>query len=273
MAGLQKRHVMRILFIKLTSMGDLIHALPALTDAKRAFPSIFFDWVIDKNFSEVASWHPAVKNIIPTSHRKWRKNLHLSIKNGEIQQFFKSLRKEKYDLIIDGQSSMKSAIVSLLAKGKRHGLDKNSSREWLAPLAYQKKYFIDKNMHAIQRLRLLFSQILNYPYEDNQPDFGIHGHPFTTPTCNITQKPYLVFVHNASWNSKLWPEIHWHTLIDHAKQEGFQVLLPGGMKRRGNVQKRSVQVIAILKFYLFLHCLSMQKFYKVQRVRSVVIPD
>src|SRR5579871_2592529 len=98
---------MHALFIKLTSMGDLIHALPALTDARQAIPGISFDWVIEKSFSEVALWHPAINKIIPTSHRKWRKNFRQSLKNQEIQQFLKSLRQQSYDIVIDGQSSLK----------------------------------------------------------------------------------------------------------------------------------------------------------------------
>ena len=219
---------MNILFVKLTSMGDLIHALPALTDASRAIPNISFDWVIDKNFSEVALWHPAVKNIIPTAHRKWRKNFYQSLKNGEISQFLTALRKEKYDLVIDGQSSLKSAIAMLLSRGPRHGLDKKSAREsWVSSIAYQKTYFVDKDMHAIKRLRLLFAQILQYPYPDTQPDYGITDYPFPSLKIDLPT-PYLVFVHNASWSSKLWPESHWHQLIEYAAQDGLNVLLPWG---------------------------------------------
>ena len=146
---------MRILFVKLTSMGDLIHALPALTDASRAFPGIDIDWVIDKHFSEIALWHPAVKKVIPTQHRYWRKHFRESLKNGEISQFLKSLREQKYDLVIDGQASMKSAIVTLLSRGPRHGLDKASASERMASLVYQKRYSISKELH-LQRFRLLF---------------------------------------------------------------------------------------------------------------------
>ncbi len=219
---------MRVLLVKLTSMGDLIHALPAITDACRAIPHISFDWAIDKNFSEVALWHPGVKKIIPTRHRYWRKNLWPSIKNGEIPQFIKSLRQEKYDLVIDGQTSMKSAIVMLLSRGTRHGLDRHSASEgWVASIAYQKSYSIDKDMHAIKRLRLLFSQALNYPYIDNQPDYGIGDYPFPALKFELPAK-YLVFVHNASWSSKLWPEKHWRKLIELAAKEDYQVLLPWG---------------------------------------------
>lgn len=218
---------MRVLFVKLTSMGDLIHALPALTDAAREVPGISFDWVIEKSFSEVAKWHPAVKNIIPTSHRKWKKNIVQSYKNGEIKQFIQSIRQEKYDLVIDGQNSIKSALTMLLAKGVRCGLDQYSAREWLAHLAYQKKFFVHKDMHAIQRLRLLFSQIFDYPYSFDAPDYGIQNYPFQ-PYPFPLPKPYIVFVHNASWQSKLWPEPYWRQLCALAARDGLNVLLPWG---------------------------------------------
>jgi len=208
-------------------MGDLIHALPAMTDAMRAIPGIEFDWAIDKAFAEVAQWHPAVKTIFPSSHRKWRKRLFSSIKNGEIKQFIKSLRQEKYDLVIDGQTSFKSAVITLLSRGVRCGLDKQSAREWFAAYAYQKGFFVDKKLHAITRLRLLFSEVLNYQYQADQPDYGIASYPF--PAVNFPlPKPYVVFVHNATWESKLWPESYWHQLIQLAADEQLTVLLPWG---------------------------------------------
>ncbi len=218
---------MRVLFVKLTSMGDLIHALPAITDAYRAIPGITFDWVIEKSFAEVATWHPAVKNIIPSSHRKWKKDFIGSLKNGEIQQFIRNVRKEKYDIVIDGQTSMKSAFTMLLTRGLRCGLDKYSARESLASLAYQKKFFVDKNLHAIKRLRLLFSSVLDYPLIDSRPDYGIADKKFASVKFHLP-KPYVVFVHNASWQSKLWPESYWRQLIILAGREGFHVVLPWG---------------------------------------------
>ncbi len=218
---------MRVLFVKLTSMGDLIHALPALTDAKRANPEITFDWVIEKSFSEVAQWHPAVANIIPTSHRKWRKNIWGSIQNGEIPTFLKQLRQHQYDLIIDGQTSTKSAVTMMLARGLRCGLDKNSAREGFASFAYQKQFFVSKGIHAITRLRQLFAQVLQYPFVDNQPDYGINQYSFAPPQCALP-KPYVVFVHNASWETKLWPVHYWQKLITLAAADGLNVLLPWG---------------------------------------------
>ncbi len=218
---------MRILFVKLTSMGDLIHALPAITDASKAIPHITFDWVIDKNFSEVALWHPSVKKIVPTRHRYWRKNFLTSLRSGEISQFLTALRKEKYDLVIDGQTSMKSAIVTLLSRGQRRGLDSRSASEWTASYAYQKSYFVPKEMHAITRLRLLFAAALNYECPQTAPDYNIQQYPFPEAPIKIP-KPYLVFVHNASWPSKLWPEHYWRKLLELVQTEGYHVVFPWG---------------------------------------------
>jgi heptosyltransferase-1 len=231
---------MRILFVKLTSMGDLTHALPALTDAMHAVPNISFDWAIEKSFLEIASWHPAVKTILPTSHRQWRKHPWQTLKNGEISHFIKSLRKETYDLVIDGQTSTKSAIITLLSKGTRCGLDKHSAREAIASYAYQKHFSVDKKLHAITRLRMLFAQVLQYPYVDNQPDYGIASHVFPALTFELP-KPYVVLVHNASWESKLWPEKYWHQLIYFAAEEGLNVVLPWGNASEKERAERLIQ--------------------------------
>jgi heptosyltransferase-1 len=218
---------MHVLLVKLSSMGDLIHALPALTDASRCVPGIRFDWVCDKNFSEVAQWHPSVNRIITTRHRYWRKHLFESVANGEIREFYRKLRLEKYDAVIDAQSSLKSALAARLSHGTRHGLDIVSASEKLASFAYQKTYLIPKDMHAIPRLRLLFSQALNYDYPSSDPDYGISQYPFPALKFELTQ-PYIVLVHNASWHSKLWPEHYWRSLIEMARSEGLKVVLPWG---------------------------------------------
>jgi heptosyltransferase-1 len=214
-------------------MGDLIHALPALTDAKRFYPDISFDWVIEKSFSEVASWHPAVNNIIRTSHRQWRRNFIASWKSGEIKNFLHTLRENSYDLIIDGQNSLKSAITCLLAKGPRVGLDKYSARESVASLIYQKKIFVDKDLHAVKRLRLLFAEALGYSYVNDQPDYGIVNLTFPLPDFTLPKR-YLFLVHNASWQSKMWPENYWRQLVYYASLQDLHVLLPWGSEAEKN---------------------------------------
>lgn len=214
---------MRVLLVKLTSMGDLIHALPAITDAARAIPGIRFDWVIDENFAEVATWHPAVTGIIRSAHRRWRSSYRRHW--GEIKQFVGQLRAEKYDLIIDGQTNLKSALVTAFARGTKCGFDKASAREYPAHWVYRRRFTHDKNDHALRRLRSLFAQALGYPMPDTPPDFGIDRSRLIPPEFSLP-KDYLVFVHNASWDTKLWPETYWQQLIELAA--GQTVVLPAG---------------------------------------------
>src|SRR5205807_10136756 len=95
----------RVLLIKLTSLGDLIHALPALSDAENARPGIEFDWVIDENFREIALWHPAVSGVITTNHREWRGALAKAETHGSISKTIEQIRSNEYDLVIDGQGN------------------------------------------------------------------------------------------------------------------------------------------------------------------------
>ena len=217
----------RVLLIKLTSLGDLIHALPALSDAKSARPELEFDWVIDENFREIALWHPAVKGIITSNHRQWREALTHPATLSSISRLIAGIRAVEYDLVIDAQGNFKTALLSMLAKGPRAGFDSQSVREWIAHLAYQRRFAASKSAHAIERLRLLFAAALDYPTPASAPDFQIQKERFVKPKVDLP-KEYLVFVHNASWKTKLWPEAHWQELLKRSIQAGFKVLLPWG---------------------------------------------
>jgi len=220
---------MRVLIIKLTSMGDLMHALPALTDAVKAIPGIEFDWVVDKTFSEVPLWHPAVKNVITTAHRQWKKNIIQSWREGLLSQFNQKLNKNDYDLVIDLQNNMKSATVSWFYKGDVHGFDKGYCRERLAYKAYKHRYAIPENQHAINRIRQILSQALAYPLVDTPPDYGTNFEQYDLPELNfVLPEKYLIFVHNASWLSKIWPLTSWQGLINKVVEHGYSVLLPCG---------------------------------------------
>ena len=220
----------RVLLIKLTSLGDLIHALPALSDAQDARPGIEFDWVVDENFQEIALWHPAVKRVITTNHREWRGALTSAETHGSISKTIGEIRSSEYDLVIDGQGNFKTALLSLFSKGPRAGFDRASVREWVAHLAYQRRFSASKNAHAIERLRRLFAAALDYPLPDSPPDFRIQRERFVKPEIALPGD-YLVFVHNASWKTKLWPERHWLELIRKCSESGFRILLPWGDSR------------------------------------------
>jgi len=234
---------MRVLIIKLTSMGDLMHALPALTDAVKAIPGIEFDWVVDKTFSEVPLWHPAVKNVITTAHRQWKKNIIQSWREGLLSQFNQKLNKNDYDLVIDLQNNMKSATVSWFYKGDVHGFDKGYCRERFAYKAYKHRYAIPENQHAINRIRQILSQALAYPLVDSPPDYGTNFEQYDLPELNfVLPEKYLIFVHNASWLSKIWPLTSWQGLINKVVDHGYSVLLPCGTDEE---QQRAQQIAAV----------------------------
>ena len=234
---------MRVLIIKLTSMGDLMHALPALTDAVKAIPNIEFDWVVDKTFSEVPLWHPAVKNVITTAHRQWKKNIIQSWREGLLSQFNQKLNKYDYDLVIDLQNNMKSATVSWFYKGDVHGFDKGYCRERLAYKAYKHRYAIPENQHAINRIRQILSQALAYPLVDTPPDYGTNFEQYDLPELNfVLPEKYLIFIHNASWLSKIWPLTSWQGLINKVVDHGYSVLLPCGNDEE---QQRAQQIAAV----------------------------
>ncbi len=244
---------MRVLIIKLTSMGDLMHAFPALTDAVQQMPDVRFDWVVDESFSEVPQWHPAVDHVITTAHRRWKKNLINSWKQGEFSQFYQQLNAADYDVIVDLQSNLKSAFVSWLRRSPVHGYDKNTCREKPAHWAYAKHYSVPLRQHAIERQRELFARIFNYERPQSKSDYGVDLSACELPALTLPEK-YVVFVHNASWPTKLWPVNHWQALIDIVAAKGYSVLLPCGSdaeyQRAQEISAKHTMAIALPKMTL-----------------------
>jgi len=215
---------MRVLVIKTSSMGDIIHTLPALTDAARVHPDIIFDWVVEENFAEIPRWHSHVDRVIPVAIRRWRKNIFSRKTFAEVRNFFKTLRLQQYDLVIDAQGLMKSALLTRFSKGLRCGLDNKSAREPRASWFYQKQFFVDKNQHAITRVRQLFAKILQYPCPGQVPEYGIDKQKLMT----ANHERYLVFLHGTTWATKHWPEENWMALGKKINAAGFNIKLPWG---------------------------------------------
>lgn len=215
---------MRVLLIKTSSMGDLIHTLPALTDAAQAIAGLQFDWVVEEPFVEIPHWHPAVKKVIPVALRRWRKSLFSKETRQALANLRREFNSEQYDLIIDAQGLVKSALITLFARGERAGLDWKSARESLASLAYSAKHTVNFYQHAIVRMRLLFSQALHYAMPTTPPEFGL-----TSFNNAKSEEPnYVVFLHGTTWNSKLWPQAYWADLANIAANANFRIKIGGG---------------------------------------------
>ena len=152
----------RVLLVKTSSMGDVIHTLPAITDACAAVPGIVFDWVVEEAFAEIPAWHPRVERVIPVAVRRWRKNLFKFFGSDEWARFRGQLGQYPYDLVIDAQGLIKSAVLTRYSKAPVAGLDRDSAREPLACRFYDRLYAVPREQHALERTRQLFAQALGY---------------------------------------------------------------------------------------------------------------
>ncbi|UZK72805.1 lipopolysaccharide heptosyltransferase RfaC [Proteus mirabilis] len=217
----------RVLIVKTSSMGDVLHTLPALTDARAAYPEICFDWAVEEGFAQIPSWHPAVDTVIPVAIRRWRKNWFSAPIRAERAQFRHAIQAHHYDEVIDAQGLLKSAfLVTRYAKGSKHGYSRQSAREPLASFFYDIRHNVSKKMHAVERIRQLFALSLNYPLPTTQGDYGIAQHFLSLPA--IDKRPYLVFLHATTRDEKHWPETHWRELIALLANSGLRIKLPWG---------------------------------------------
>ena len=228
---------MRTLIIKTSSLGDVLHTLPAVTDAARHKPAMRFDWVVEEAFAEVPAWHVAVDDVIPVAIRRWKHQLLHALRTGEPQALVRRLRSQQYAHVIDAQGLIKSAIMARCARGPRSGLDRDSAREPLAARAYDHRFAIARNQHAVTRVRQLFAAALDYSMPQTSPDYGIKAH---FPDC--TRQSYLVFLHGTTWATKHWPDDYWIRLAAMATAAGRQVRIPWGSSLE---QQRAEKIAAV----------------------------
>lgn len=206
-----------ILFVKTSSLGDVVHNCPAVSDAARAFPGAAIDWVVEEPFAAIAAMHRSVRRVIPVALRRWRSVLWKPSVWEEIGVWRAALRAERYDAVIDTQSLFKSALMSRAASGTRHGLDRASAREWLAPLFYERRHAVPRHLHAVQRNRMLAAQALQYEIPPAL-DYGLRA-----PQAN--KSGYVVLLTMTSRADKLWPEERW---IELGHALGAPAVLPWG---------------------------------------------
>ncbi len=215
----------RVLVVKMSSMGDVIHTFPAITEAKQQYPDLVFDWVVEEAFADLPRLHPAVDRVIPIGFRRLRKKPIAMFRSQEWRAFIRQIREREYDYVIDAQSLLKSAWIARKAGYPVDGLDFSSAREGLASLFYRHRYRVAKGQLAIDRIRQLFSAVLGYDLNKAFPGYGINKGNIAT---GLVEKPYLFFLHSTAWTSKQWPDSYWQELAVLAEQAGYKVLMTGG---------------------------------------------
>jgi len=206
-----------ILFVKTSSLGDVVHNCPAVSDVARALPGAAIDWVVEAPFAGIAAMHPAVRRVIPVAVRRWRSALWKPAVWSEMAQWRRELREERYDAVIDTQSLLKSALISASALGRRHGLDRASAREVLAPMFYDVRHRVPRGLHAVERNRRLAAQALGFSLSGS-PDYGLR-----VPAA--AKSSYAVLLTMTSRADKLWPDERW---VELARGMRIPTMLPWG---------------------------------------------
>jgi len=231
----------RLLLIKTSSLGDVVHNLPILADIRTHYPDMRFDWVVEESFVDIPALHPAVDQVLPVAIRRWRRDLFSAATWREIATFRRQLRASCYDLVLDSQGLLKSALIALLARGEKHGYDRRSIREPVASLFYGHRHAVSRTLHAVTRNRLLAAAALGYPPPSTPPDYGIRAPQQPLP-LELPAR-YVVALHASSRDSKLWPQAHWVELGRTLAAAGSPLVLPwGNARERDRAEAIAAQV-------------------------------
>lgn len=208
---------MKVLIVKTSSMGDVVHAMPALCDMRAALPGIEVDWVVENAFAPIVRLNPGVRRVLPLAWRRWRKALGKQATWAAIAAFRADLRRDPYDLVLDLQGLVKSAAWGLQARGPMAGYDRASIREPLACLAYRYTAAVPRSLHAVERCRRLAAAHLGYTLPTLAPMFGLQA-----PVGGwLAPAPYAVLIPNASRPEKFWPEADWTAIGQRMQQRGW----------------------------------------------------
>ena len=218
---------MKVLLVKLSSLGDVVHSLPAAVDIHRAFPNAQIDWVVESGFAPLVERCAAVHRVIPCQLRQWRKSPFAAHTRVECRNFLSVLQAERYDVIIDLQGLTKSALVSWLANtndiGQRFAMANRTDgsgyeapTRWVADVALR----IEPHIHAVARGRALCAAALKYDLPIGL-DYGL-GHAASAKSDQV------VLVHGTSRADKEWPVSHWIELGKRLSLAGLRAVLPHG---------------------------------------------
>ncbi len=215
-----------ILFIKTSSLGDVIHHMPALTEARAARPGARFAWLVEEAFAPLVRLHPAVDAVVPVASRRWRKSWYGPATWSEIAASLRALRAVDYETIIDTQGLLRTGLLARIARGTRHGYDAGSIREPFASVFYNVRHTVSRDLHAVERNRILTGLALGYAPK-GAPDFGLER-----ARLEKSGKPqkasYVVLLHSTAQPQKEWPVDNWIALGRAIQRQGLDVVLPWG---------------------------------------------
>jgi heptosyltransferase-1 len=213
--------VKKILLIKTSSLGDVVHNFPAVSDIGRRFPGAVIDWVVEEAYAPLVRMHPAVHRAVPVAVRRWRRKLLEAATWRELADWRRLIAGERYDAVIDSQGLLKSAVLAASATGRKHGLDAASARERVAARFYDSVHHVPRHLHAVTRNRLLAAEALGYRY-------GELSYGFPPRAERDAGGSQVIFLHSTSRHDKHWLEQSWVELGQEMEKRGMQIVLPWG---------------------------------------------
>lgn len=215
----------RILFVKLSSLGDVVHHLPAVTELREHRPEVHVAWAVEEAYAELVKLHPAVSEVFPVGLRSLRGNVLDLTRWRRITQTRRALAEGRWDYVVDTQGLLKSALITRAARGVAFGLDRKSAREGIAARFYDVKIPVARNLHAVERNRRLVAEIFGYEVR-GAARYGLVPPPERPPWA--PQGAYAVLLHAASRADKRWPQERWIALAQLLSQSGYATVFPGG---------------------------------------------
>ena len=239
-----------VLLVRMSSLGDIVHTFPAVTDLLRARPGTELHWVVEEQYVDLARMHPGVAKVIPVALRRWRR-----LGAGawsEFRGFRAALRATQYSAVIDSQGLLKSVLVARQARGPLHGFDWHTAREPLAGLFYAHTVGFPASTHKITRYRGLMAAANGYA-PGTAIDYGLTAPPAPAwahawvqaglqaeVQAEVQAKVqaglrggvqaggYCVLLHATARAAKLWSETAWISVAQALAARGIVCVLPFG---------------------------------------------
>jgi len=236
----------KILIVRVSSLGDVVHNMPMVADILRAYPSAQIDWVVEEAYVNLVRLNTGVRHVIPNALRRWRKSLLSTPTRAEMRAFHQRLREEEYDIVFDTQGLLKTGVVMRMARlkpgGKRVGLangTEGSGYEAASRIFHTKSVPVGRHTHAVLRGRLVAADALGYSV-DHPADFSLRAPDMPQIPAWVPAEPYAAFFHATARPSKQWSPEGWVAVARLLAERGLPVLLPWG----SDAEKQAAEQLA-----------------------------
>ncbi len=262
---------MKILLVRVSSLGDVLHNLPLVADILRHHPGAQVDWVVEEGYVSLVRLNPMVRKVIPFALRRWKKGLGDAAVRAELHGFFRDLRFEAYDYVFDTQGLIKTGIIMAAARvrpgGQKIGLangTEDSGYEGISRVFHTRSIAVEPRTHAVARGRQVVAAVLGYTV-DSPPDFGLPPPSATRPDW-MPAGDYAVFFHGTARDAKKWAPAHWIAL--GRALAPLPILLPWGSPRE---QQEAEALAAALPNARVLPKLSMMDAVELARHAALAV--